>query len=673
MKIKVATRVIGGFSFVTLLLVILGGASLVTNNNLKDSTAIMQDLSMPALEATGHLSETLSEQQRLILKAFHSKNASAVPGLEKSFDQLSSGFNNQFSMLSGLLNNRDNFQGQLSGLKSSYQMLESNSKAMLKARFDSLSQQEELLKLREKLENSADDSSSNLFDLIDLESSQNQTEREIAAAAGAIDTTMTGIITTVYDLVAAEERSKYELIAKELDYMLGEVKTKMEYISRHGEGIIDADLVGTLNEDSTKVLKMLEGKDTLVTLKSRQIDSTQLASEKLTLVEKNAATVTEQMKRLAKDIETVTNDISNQALNDINNASLRTLILVVIAIVVAVVISFAVVSPLKRSLDEVNGALNVLASGDLTHKLDDTGHDEFAELSRNCNRLVDSLRSLIAGILDRSNQLAAAAEETSAITSQTTIGIQEQKSQVDQVATATTELSSSAHQVNMSADDALSQIKQADEETQHMRTIADENKRTILSLADEVAKASTVINKVHSDSASIGSILDVIRGIAEQTNLLALNAAIEAARAGEQGRGFAVVADEVRSLASRTQDSTREIQQMIEVLQQGTQQAVAVMQLGQNQAQSCVEKTEQANQALQTISHSVHKAYDAGTHIAQAAQEQNLVSQQVSEKLEHIAAISEETALGAEQTAKSSHEVARLAEELQSSVKEFRV
>jgi methyl-accepting chemotaxis protein len=328
---------------------------------------------------------------------------------------------------------------------------------------------------------------------------------------------------------------------------------------------------------------------------------------------------------------------------------------------------------LTRSLEKVNKALNVLASGDLTHKLDDTGHDEFAELAKNCNRLVDSLRSLIIGIVDRSNQLAAAAEETSAITSQTTIGIQEQKSQVDQVAAATTELSSSAQQVSMSADQALNEIKQADQETQHMRTLAEESKNTIIALAEEVAKAGIVINKVHSDSASIGSILDVIRGIADQTNLLALNAAIEAARAGEQGRGFAVVADEVRNLASRTQHSTSEIQQMIEVLQLGTQEAVAVMELGRTQAQSCVEKNEQSNLALETISKSVHRAFDSGNHIAQAAQEQNIVSQQVSEKLEHIASISEETSIGADQTAQSSQQVAMLAEELQASVREFKV
>lgn len=488
-----------------------------------------------------------------------------------------------------------------------------------------------------------------------------------------VDSTFINIITTVYDLVAATEPSKYELIVKELNYMISESTTKLAHIQSAGRDIVDDEMLSDLKSETDKVLNALTGPNSIIVLKNQQIQHSINAEKALAQAQTSGTTVSVKMTELSRAIQSLTNDISSEAIDVIDSAAVKTAMVVIIAIIVAIIVSIAVIRPLTTSLAQVNRALNVLASGDLTHKLDDSGHDEFAELSKNCNRLVDSLRNLIAGIVDRANQLAAAAEQTSAITAQTTTGIQEQKSQVHQIATATTELSSSAQQVSLSADNALDQIKHADQETKHMKSLAEESKHTILALADEVSKAGTVINKLHTDSASIGSILDVIRGIAEQTNLLALNAAIEAARAGEQGRGFAVVADEVRSLASRTQDSTREIQQMIEVLQQGAQQAVAVMELGRNQASSCVDKNEQANLALETIIAAVHKAYDSGTHIASAAQEQNLVSQQVSEKLEHIALISEETATGADQTAQSSHQVAKLAEELQSSVSEFKV
>ena len=673
MKFTVATRVIGGFSVVTLLLIALGVTSLITNDNLKDSTTMMQELSIPALESTSHLSETLSEQQRQILVAYHTARSNDIPALRNGFAALGKSFNTELNNLSVLVKDQAQFTNVISKLKSSYNNFDRESIAMISEREQSRQNQEELIKLRSKLENSSDDAASMLLDLMDLESSDDEIKHAIGISASSVDSNLSNIITTIYDLVATDENSKYEIIVKELSYMIGEVKGKLDYINRQGEGVIEADLLASINKDVGKVLKLLDGSDSILALKSSQLQHEDNTTAKLATTEKIASEVNAQMKVLSKNIEAISTEISNNAINEIDSASTQTLIVVIAAIFIAIGISIAVVRPLKSSLDNVNTALNILASGDLTHKLDDSGHDEFAKLAKNCNRLVDSLRNLIQGILDRSTQLAAASEETSAITTQTTISIQEQKSQVDQVATATTQLSSSAQQVSLSADQALQQIKQADEETQHMRQIAQENKRTILALADEVAKAGVVINKVHSDSASIGSILDVIRGIAEQTNLLALNAAIEAARAGEQGRGFAVVADEVRSLASRTQDSTREIQQMIEVLQQGTQEAVAVMELGRTQASSCVDKTEQANLALETISRSVHQAYDSGTHIAHAAQEQNLVSQQVSEKLEHIAAISEETAIGADQTAQSSHQVAQLAEELQASVGEFRV
>ncbi|MBO2553691.1 methyl-accepting chemotaxis protein [Shewanella algae] len=673
MKLNVATRVIAGFAVVTLLLILLGAVSWFTNNELKNTTEVLQQLSIPALKSTGELGETLSEQQRLVLVGYHVTKANKLPPIQQQFASQKQNFKAQFASLSKLVQQEPGLKEILPQVERNYQAFINTSERMMADHLSALEQQESLNKQRDQLETTADDAASLLLDLMDLEQSQDTTEREIAASAAALDSNVTNVISTVYDLVATEERSKYEIIVKELSYIINEAEAKLEYISRHGAGVIDADVLNEMNSELGKLSHHLKGKNSIQAQKATQLElkaSTQVA---LNQVETDKKNVNQAMGALSGAIETLTNEINAKTLASIDSASMQTLLVVLVAIVVAIAVSIAVVKPLTASLNRINQALNILASGDLTHKLDDSGQDEFAELSRNCNRLIDSLRGLIRGILDRSNQLAAAAEQTSAVTSQTTIGIQEQKSQVDQVATATTELSSSAQQVSHSADHALNQIKQADEEAQHMRMIAEENRRTIEALAEEVAKAGQVINKVHSDSDAIGSILDVIRGIAEQTNLLALNAAIEAARAGEQGRGFAVVADEVRNLASRTQESTQEIQQMIQVLQTGTQEAVAVMEQGRAQANSCVAKTEQANQALEAISESVHQAFDAGTQIANAAQEQNLVSQQVSEKLEHIALISEETASGADQTAQSSHQVAQLAEELQASVGEFKV
>jgi methyl-accepting chemotaxis protein len=673
MKINVATRVIGGFTVVTLLLIVLGGVTMLSNDRIKDGATILNTISLPALEKTSILSENLSSQQIEALLAYYSTRSSQIPAIKKQLSDLDNTFKQDLSSLNNLVSKQTQLSAPLAALNKSYTLYGSNATKMLLERLSALTLQEQLLKMRSNLENAADDSSSILLDIIDLETSEDETERSLAATASVIDSTFINIITTIYDLVATTEQSKYDLIIKELDYMVSEASTKLDFINTRGNGVVNSSTLEDLTAESAKVFTLLKGNDSIIALKQQQLSHEFAAAKQLVETQSSAKDVNKKMTVLAKSIDTFASDISNSALDIIDSAAIKTLIVVLMAIVVAIIVSIAVVKPLTNSLEKVNKALNVLASGDLTHKLDDTGHDEFAELAKNCNRLVDSLRSLIIGIVDRSNQLAAAAEETSAITSQTTIGIQEQKSQVDQVAAATTELSSSAQQVSMSADQALNEIKQADNETQHMRTLAEESKNTIIALAEEVARAGVVINKVHSDSASIGSILDVIRGIADQTNLLALNAAIEAARAGEQGRGFAVVADEVRNLASRTQHSTSEIQQMIEVLQVGTQEAVAVMEQSRGQANSCVEKNEQSNIALETISKSVHRAYDSGNHIAHAAQEQNIVSQQVSEKLEHIASISEETSIGADQTAQSSHQVAMLAEELQASVREFKV
>ncbi|MDB2386198.1 methyl-accepting chemotaxis protein [Shewanella sp.] len=674
MKLNVVSRVIGGFTLITVLLIILGLASWLANNKLQTSTRLLQQLSLPALALSNKLSQILLTQENHIVVAYHSANTPNEITAEKTrFSKGSNTFTQDLAKLTTVVRHRQELHHAISQLESRYRTFHSQSTDMISTHETALHTQVSIKQQYANIEAVTHKTASLLFDVIDLEISEAVTKQNIAATASALDDSFIGIMSTSLDLINAADKPTFDTLSKELSYIVSDTQSKLEFAARHWEGIVANSLIEDINEQANNLFTLVKGERSLINLKGTEIDLKRQTARQLTNVEKAADNLNQHMAELTTKIESISEQVSADAIKDIDNTSLQTLFLVLFAIAVAIGVSIAVVRPLTRSLDKINHALNVLASGDLTHRLDDSGHDEFAQLAGNCNKLVNSLCGLIQGILHRSDQLATAAEETSTITAQTTVSIQEQKNQVEQIATATTELNASAEQVSRSAEQALQQVKAADNQSQHMRQIADENKRTILTLADEVSKAGTVINKVHADSAAIGTILDVIRSIAEQTNLLALNAAIEAARAGEQGRGFAVVADEVRNLASRTQHSTQEIQQMIEVLQQGTQEAVTVMALGRTQASSCVAKTEQANQALESISKAVHQAHDAGTHITQAAQEQNLVSQQVSEKLEHIAAISEETAAGADQTAQSSLQVAQLAEELQASVKAFKI
>lgn len=317
--------------------------------------------------------------------------------------------------------------------------------------------------------------------------------------------------------------------------------------------------------------------------------------------------------------------------------------------------------------------LNAIADGDFTRTTSIAGRDEFAWMSRKCDAVQKNLSTIMRDVRTNSEQLATAAEKLSQITEQSRKGVTNQSQKTEQVATAMSEMSSTVHEVARNASNAAKAANDANEQARGGTSVVKNTIQSIEQLAIEVDRAAETINKLKEDSVNIGTVLDVIRGIAEQTNLLALNAAIEAARAGEQGRGFAVVADEVRTLASRTQQSTQEIQGMIERLQGGANLAVSAMTQGRNAARNSVDQAINAGQSLETINRHIDTIKEMNTQIANAAEGQSSTAEEINRNVVNISSISHETARSAEQTAQASEELARLAMQLQSQVSSFRV
>ena len=348
---------------------------------------------------------------------------------------------------------------------------------------------------------------------------------------------------------------------------------------------------------------------------------------------------------------------------------LATTLALVFGIVAAWAITRQIVIPLSQTLKVAER----VAAGDLTHDLVSQRQDELGQLQRAMQSMTMGLRDLIGGISDGVTQIASAAEELSAVTEQTSAGVNSQKVETDQVATAMNEMAATVQEVARNAEEASEAAVAADQQAREGDRVVGEAIAQIERLAGEVGNSTEAMGHLKRESDKIGSVLDVIKSVAQQTNLLALNAAIEAARAGEAGRGFAVVADEVRSLAQRTQKSTEEIEELIVGLQSGTQQVATIMDNSRSLTDSSVELTRRAGNALENITRTVSAIQAMNQQIATAAEQQSAVAEEINRSVLNVRDVSEQTAAASEETAASSTELARLGTHLQALVGRFRV
>jgi methyl-accepting chemotaxis protein len=341
----------------------------------------------------------------------------------------------------------------------------------------------------------------------------------------------------------------------------------------------------------------------------------------------------------------------------------------VVTVVLALLLTRSIVEPLLRAL----GIAQVVASGDLTERIEVDGTDEPARLLEALKTMQQNLRSTIQSIADSSNQLASAAEELHVVTEDSTRGLNQQNDEIEQAATAVNEMTTAVEEVARNAVITSEASRESDRTTQHGREQVRQTVNSISSLADDVTSSSNQVEQLADKVRDISKVLDVIRSIAEQTNLLALNAAIEAARAGEAGRGFAVVADEVRALAHRTQQSTQEIEQMVGGIRLGTDQAVSAMHTSNQRARATLDVAKAAGSALDEIAVAISAINERNLVIASASEEQAQVAREVDRNLTNIRDLSLQSSTGANQTAVASQELSRLAVGLNGMVARFKV
>lgn len=352
----------------------------------------------------------------------------------------------------------------------------------------------------------------------------------------------------------------------------------------------------------------------------------------------------------------------------------QNLIISCIMLLVTIALTAWIGNRISHPLEEVVDALNDIASGegDLTRRLKSNGDDEVGRLSRAFNQFVGQIQDVVSQVGSTSRHVFELSDRLKTASAQFIDQMQGHRRETEQVVTAVTEMSSTAQEVASSAANAATATSAASHEAADARGVVATATRSINDLVGEVDQASQVIGQLEQETSKIGSVVEVIRGIAEQTNLLALNAAIEAARAGEQGRGFAVVADEVRSLAGRTQQSTLEINSMLQRLQAGVAQAVQVMDTSQARSQQTVQETGKIAHSLDGVASAVDTINDMNLQIATAAEEQNAVSEEINRNLVAIQHIVEQLALAAEDSERSTRDLADTGHQLNDLVSRFR-
>lgn len=667
-NLSVVQKMVIGFTSLAVLLLVTSGLSYLGLRDIKDSAERVAFKKMPIQAAVAEANKNALSLARVTTNAYFETTTAQLNELEKNYISFKTGLENGISKVSSLVSSQNAVILEQTLIVSDDYFAASN--AMFNSKYAVLDANKQLESLTEKALNSTDEASALMLDLSYLEGNSADMQNLIGMSTN-IDNKLGLMLTNIKELYRESNAQSAADIIDNIDYSLSNIEVDVAYAKRIAADIDDQGLLAMFDDQYLLMREALSGENGMFALKNMQLNMQAKASEQKQSAEEYVNQALFGLKSLSDSVNKDALLGQEHILASVQSNVVKSVVIALIGLVATATLAFIATRSIAIPLAKANTSLRILSKGDLSKTLDESGHDEFSYLAKNINQLIHSLRSLIGSIHEKENNLREVAMRNISIGADSLKQVSTQQTEID----TTSEIT---HRVKSTSQSNIEQINKADKkiveaisQSDKVVGLVEQNAEQVKEQASQAKISTDIVNRLGENSNKIGSILDVIKTIAEQTNLLALNAAIEAARAGEQGRGFAVVADEVRTLATRTHNSTEEIERMIANLQKDSHSAVAAMNEGAEQVQRGVILTDEVKLQVNQIKQLIECLAKVNQNVVDETIAQDQLLDEVVGRLNTIVQLSKNTASSTQSCNAASHEIEDQMNALREAVGQF--